>query len=341
MLLALKRMDTVLSTWLCAAEETRLDNSRSARINQYFPDLSQIHFKISDNVHCFQKEHVPEALWMSFVQLVSICYDDSVSPSDKRIEKLTKSRQINDFFILSTTQMDPMKVIAGCMIRVRANTFTEIPYMYVHTVGTLPQFRRKGLAGQMIHAAYALGTCILQSQLSKWKVIDTNRLDVVVAVDVDKQKNIDLYKHLGFRFYSEDSTFTLDKWLVGADDLYVMFSTVTPKTIYEDNNVLIYLPNHYDPGAVYLNHVFPESKLRSVLSHGLIPSTQAGLYPVTDEIYIMPENHIDFELMESTDSVGCAFVILAKQKNQVPLVCIQIAMPSWFAVSIGAQCRPR
>jgi hypothetical protein len=329
MLSALKRMDRVSSNWLGSSEGS-LQNIGG------IPDFTKDQFEMADHIHCFRPRGIPEKLWESFVQLISICYDESDVPSEGRRESLSASRGKCNFCMLVTKPGDAETVIAGCIIRIIQNKETEVPYLYVHTAATLNLYRGIGLARQMGYAAYALGTLIVENKSNEWGVRPGNRWDLVVAVDQTKKTNKDLYENFGLKTYEPGITtdFQPAAWLVEPGDLYTMYTSIGPKVIYADADVIIYLPHYSDADCVHLNHYFPKEKYDAVKRHGLIPSRRNCVYPKSGDTYFASSfKSVHFMLLDDQRDFG-VFTVKAKLKKDVRAVNVTIAVPPWFAVSI-------
>ena len=302
-------------------------------------------FELATHTRCYQRGYVPEAMWDSYVQIVDACFRHNSYPTTRaRLDQSTY-----DFLIAITP--DRQTAIAGCMVQFRSAP-GHTPYLYIMSLGTTERCRRKGLAQQMVHAVYTLGTLMIEKgQRSDVYPVPDRRLYIALGVSLEQPRaehdRIErIYSRCGLapcertRRILDFPAFApyqrAEDWLlISGTYCTPMYAEVQPDVLYEDERVCIYRPTAADQPTMY--HQFPADRRQAVLQHGIVPARHADLYPAGSDLYAP-------EAIVFTAAAPGEFRIKARAKT-AETVILRIAVPHWFAdqrVLTAALCaRPR
>jgi hypothetical protein len=176
-----------------------------------------------------------------------------------------------DFFIVVLASNNTPA--AGCVVEFRpAKERTMPPYLYVSTVCTDRKYSSRGLAHQLIHAVYTLGSLMLQQNArapGMWRdAIPEKRLDIGLAVMkqpteiAEKLKR--LYGQCGLTLnqgqrkgitYESFTPYSIYQWqLEWEGEKLSMWQTITQHVLYDDGEIRILHPTRTQEGtAMYHN----------------------------------------------------------------------------------------
>ena len=336
MLQALKALDTRIDRCLGIEFTSTLPIFDPWTPPAWVPTDAKGCFDLSTNARCFQRGYVPEGMWISYVNIVNDCFQHrSCVQTRARLDTSTY-----DFLVAIT--IDHREAIAGCMVQFRSAP-GKTPYLYIMSLGTTQTYRGKGLAQQMVHAVYTLGTLMIEQ--SRRTPNDFNipnkHLYIALAVTLHQPRSEhdriqQIYSKCGLAPCTPDQQI-LDfpaympyqcgeDWkLITNRDWTPMYTDVTPDVIYEDDSVRIYHPNAEQQDTMC--HPFPAEKYHAVAQHGIVPSRHADLYPDSSGLYIAPS--IGFST--TPPDQGGVFRIKA---TSTASIILRIAVPYWFAAEI-------
>jgi hypothetical protein len=300
-------------------------------------------FYLAPRVICYQRTYEPPNLYEQFTDVAARCFHPD-SPSKSEI-RYNLERLAFDFFIVVLASNNTPA--AGCVVEFRpAIKRTMPPYLYVSTVCTDPVYSSRGLAHQLIHAVYTLGALMLQQNATApgmWQyAIPEGRLDIGLAVMkqpteiAEKLKR--LYTQCGLILnqgqrkgikYTSFTPYSIYQWqLEKESEKLSMWQTVTQHVLYDDGEIRILHPTHTKEG-ITMYHCFPEEKMRTVKSKGIVHSKHAVLHEKSDEIYA--PSTIRFSKQRITNQG----VFRIQAETTMETVELRISIPPWFASRIS------
>jgi hypothetical protein len=107
-----------------------------------------------------------------------------------------------------------------------------------------------------------------------------------------------------------------------------MWQTITQHVLYDDGEIRILHPTRTTKGTT-MYHCFPEEKLRTVKSKGIVHSKHAVLHEKSDEIYA--PSTIRFSKQRITNQG----VFRIQAETTMETVELRISIPPWFASRIS------
>jgi hypothetical protein len=294
-------------------------------------------FWLAQQVICYQRGYYPGALFRQFMGVVAECFEEKVEESIENINRLAY-----DFFIAVVSH--DRRPIAGCVVEFRPPASPhDTPYLYVSTVCTDPSYGSKGLAHQLIHSVYTLGTLLIEQNATApgiWRnAIPDRRLYIGLTVlrtysnAADRlvrlytQCGLSNHRGWGHITYNSFTPYSIYEWqLEKQPDKTPMWQSIAPGVLYEDAQICILHPE--TPGGSSMYHTFPERHMQAVQSAGIIHPKHAFLHKDPSKIYTPDEIHFH----RQPPTAGGAFRIQVRSK--IETLELRISVPAWFAIDI-------
>jgi len=313
-------------------------------------------FWLSENVTCSQRGYFNEDVYTKYLQVASVSFEDK-SDSDDQKESLRIMRQSLShmaFDFLVTILTPDQEVAAGCVVELRpALNTTEAACLYISTLCTNPNFRRRGLACQLVHAVYTLGTMLLEQNNTQdgiWhNAIPSNKLLLGLHVRhktrPDRQPSnpddskpdmlLQMYASCGlekvssYPVYSSFTSYSRCEWEMGSfgDELTPMMQEVSSKLLYQDHNVAILRPTEYMRLRMY--HAFPMEHREVVQESGILYKKHNNLVQSSKNVYT-PET-ITFSKTRPANAYSFCINVQYANANVIEL---KISVPCFFSSAI-------
>lgn len=294
-------------------------------------------FWLAQNVLCYQRGFFPQELYSQYLKISGVCFN-----SNGMEERAALSKMAFDFLVV-VVALPTKTVAAGCVVEFRPDvTGTKTPYLYISTLCTDPASAHRGLAHQMVHAVYTLGTLMLEQNdrcAGAWRnAIPNKRLFIGLTVRIQKEheKLLRLYSQCGFGTESELSAieyksftpFSVYNWQMNRPwtDLIPMYKEISSDLVYEDAQISIYSPR-YRGQVKPMYHAFPGTRLQEVRDRGIVYSQHIH-YGAEEGYYVT--DRVQFSKGTSPPT---AFRIHVGRADS-DTVCVRISVPAWFAADI-------
>jgi hypothetical protein len=318
-------------------------------------------FWLAQNAVCFQRGYAPRGLYQDYMQASATCFGGTPAEEEASLQLMTY-----DFFvaIVATTPTTNERAVSGCVVELRpaANT-TQAACLYISTLCTDPTYGGKGLAHQLVHAVYTLGTLLLEQNREAAKGAWRNAIpsqQLFVALNVLRHPDEPKKHERLIRMYSQCGLTTRDRvphteflpftalivyeWQYDANPQHMipMWQDVSVAVLYEDDQVRILRPEKTDAaekGRTVFFHAFPEAHITAVQSHGIVSARHACLFPKTEPVYFAKATT---NFTRAPPPEGACFCIQAEHKTKGGEdILLRISVPSWFACAIepAAQIR--
>ena len=296
-------------------------------------------FWLAQRVICHQRGYYPAKLFDQYIKIVATCFEDDVDESMYTIQRLAY-----DFFIAVVSHDN--RVTAGAVVEFRPPvSLSETPYLYISTVCTDPTCGSKGLAHQLVHSVYTLGTLMLEQNATApgiWQnAIPHGCLDVGLTVEKTPDSDVagrleHLYSQCGLRrrssvkgctTYRSFTPYSIYQWqMEKQDNKFPMWQSITQGVLYEDGQICILHPTRAEGSSVY--HAFPAQHMQTVQSTGIVHPKHTFLYKDPSKIYTPRDIHFSQE----PPTEGGAFCI--KIQSNMQRLELRISVPAWFASEI-------
>lgn len=294
-------------------------------------------FWLAQQVICYQRGYYPEELFHQYMETVAKCFGVDAQEATNDIQRLAY-----DFFIVIVSH--DRRPIAGCVVEFRPPVSkTDTPYLYVSTVCTNPSYGSKGLAHQLIHSVYTLGTILIEQNATApgiWRNAIPNRylyMGLTIArtpgSDVaDRLKQ--LYSQCGLSThhpkkritYESFTPYSIYNWQI--ENQYrksPMWQSIAPGVLYEDTEVRILSPALGEEEGVSMYHTFPAQRLYEVQSAGIVHPKHTFLHKDPSKVYV-PDKIL---FQNRPPMTGGLFRIQAQSKLEA--FELRISVPVWFA----------
>lgn len=303
---------------------------------------SSTFFWLSENVMCSQRGYLNEDVYTEYLQAASICFEMREDAMRRSISNLA-------FDFLITVMAPGEHVAAGCVVELRpAHDSKQAACLYISTLCTHPNFRKLGLARQMVHAVYTLGSMLLEqnAQLHNiwYNAIPSNTLFIGLHVrtspksDTSTDPNVllKLYGSCGleqtssYPTYESFTPYSRCAWEMDVDleRLAPMMQEVSSKLFYQDHTVSILHP--LEPEGICMYHAFPAGFTNAIQNTGIIYAKHNRLFNLSGRVY-MPET-ITFNRTRPADT--CSFCIRVLPANAEGAIELKISVPFFFSCAI-------
>ena len=312
-------------------------------------------FWLSENVTCSQRGYYDEDVYTKYLQAASISFQEKTDPTEienrERIMRTSLSHMAFDFLITVVTPNQA--VAAGCVVELRPALNTkEAACLYISTLCTNPEFRRMGLARQLVHAVYTLGAMLLEKnkQSGVWyNAIPSNQLFIGLHVrhtlkhgrqfsDTDASNpNIlrKMYASCGltevssYPKYESFTPYSRCPWEMDTclEELTPMMQEVSSKFIYQDPSVSILHPR--ESGGLIMYHTFPMEYMDFIRESGIVYKKHNSLFNPSKDAYT-PDT-ITFSKTKPANA--CSFCINVSSAD-ADVIELKISAPSFFSCAI-------
>jgi hypothetical protein len=286
-------------------------------------------------VRCYQRGYYPQELYQGYLKIAGVCFESSETD-----EASALSKTAFDFFLVIAAHDN--QVAAACVVEFRpAVDRAKTPYLYISTLCTNPAFGHNGLAHQLVHAVYTLGTLMVEQNnlcAGAWRGAIPNKhlyIGLTVRIKRGHEKLLHLYSHCGFDTacrwadvkYESFTPYSVYSWQMNRSGMVPMYKEITSDLVYEDPQISIYSPG-FKGQATPMYHAFPGTQLQAVKENGIIYSKHACLY--ADQRIFYTTDRIQFSKGASPLTAFRIHVARA----ECDTVCMRISVPAWFASGI-------
>ena len=306
-------------------------------------------FWLAQNVACFQRGYEPDNLYDGYTEAGSTCFKCTFQDEENSLTYMAF-----DFFLAVVTTDE--KVAAGCVVELRpAVDPKRSACLYISTLCTHPKYGGKGLAHQLVHAVYTLGTLLLEQNREAARGPWSNAIPnqkLCMALNVRREDKpadnhtrlIRMYSQCGLttenlhpdRLYHSFTQYSYYDWQIDKDPYLMipMWQEVSVSVLYEDDRIRILRPGNTDGCAMF--HAFPEEHIATVQHRGIVHARHACLRSKgASPVYIAPE----IRFTHTQPTTGACFCIYTSQRPGPPIeaaedVLLLISVPSWFSYNI-------
>ena len=315
---------------------------------------------LANNVACFQRGYIPSAMYDSYLEASAVCFQSTYES-----EKTGLQGMAFDFLIVIVTPVPDEKTASGCVIELRpALDPAQAACLYISTLCTHPQHRGKGLAHQLVHAVYTLGSLLLEQNRKEAKgawhnALPSQQLYLGLNVRCDNKqpdghtKLIRMYSQCGLTTktrvpavkHSSFTPYSIYEWQFDNDPLNMipMWQEVYASVLYEDSQIRILKPGDKNGNPMF--HAFPREYMTAVSKRGIVharhaylitpPNTADASTAEKESTYISDE--IRFTRTISSESICfCINAALSANTDSKGVstedngTVLSISVPPWF-----------
>jgi hypothetical protein len=303
---------------------------------------SSTFFWLSENVMCSQRGYLNEDVYTEYLQAASVCFEMKADQMRRSISNLA-------FDFLITVMAPGEHVAAGCVVELRpAHDSKQPACLYISTLCTHPNFRKLGLARQMVHAVYTLGSMLLEqnAQLHNiwYNAIPSNSLFIGLHVrtspksetSTDPNVLLKMYGSCGleqtssYPKYESFTPYSRCAWEMDVDleRLAPMMQEVSSRFFYQDHTVSILHPSESEGMCMY--HAFPAEFTDAIQNTGILYAKHNRLFNLSGRVYI-PET-ITFS--KTRPANACSFCIRVLPTKAGGTIELKISVPCFFSCAI-------
>jgi hypothetical protein len=128
--------------------------------------------------------------------------------------------------------------------------------------------------------------------------------------------------------YESFTPYSIYSWQIDREfDRFAMWQTITPNVLYDDGTIRILHPKLISEGTA-MYHCFPQEKMHTVKSMGIVHHNHASLHARPDRIYAPAK----IEFHRKRPATGSVFCI--RVTPSVETLELRISVPAWFASEI-------
>ena len=306
---------------------------------QWIPSSKDNGFWLAQHVICYQRGYFPSEIYDQYMRMASMCFK-----KPEQCERDCMDQLAYDFLIAIVTYDN--KVTAGCVVEFRpSKSLVDDPYLYVSTLCTHPQFSSKGLAHQLVHAVYTLGTIMIEQNDKApgiWHhAIPNKHLYIGLTVAKTPGSNMSdrllhLYSQCGLSThkdkhieYDSFTPYSVYEWQLEKETTKIaMWKSIALDVLYEDEQVCILSPTSIHSDCSFMYHTFPIESVELVSARGIVHQKHRFLH--ANDVYSPSE--IQFTKTDQVKTDTGSFCI--QVKPNLDTFTLRISVPVWFAVTI-------